>query len=87
MWILSEIDLFSSNPILKRYRSCPPGNSPELCNIDSCLNGDLHKAVDFHVMYTHSLHKLDKKMFSNATPTKGTSSYLRIFDPIDGVAP
>ena len=26
MWILPEMDIFSSNPVLKRYRSCPPGN-------------------------------------------------------------
>ena len=34
MWILPEIDIFTSNPVLKRYRSCPPGNIPELCNLD-----------------------------------------------------
>ena len=37
MWILTKIDLFVSNPILKGYRGLPPGNSPELCNIGSCL--------------------------------------------------
>ena len=26
MWILPEIDIFTSNPVLKRYKSCPPGN-------------------------------------------------------------
>ena len=28
MWILPEMDIFTSNPFLKRYRSCTPGNSP-----------------------------------------------------------
>ena len=36
MWILPEMDIFTSNPVLKRYRSCPPGNIPELCNLDYC---------------------------------------------------
>ena len=30
MCILPEMDLFASNLILKPYRSCSPGNSPEL---------------------------------------------------------
>ena len=28
MWILLEMDLFASDPFLKRYRGCPPVNSP-----------------------------------------------------------
>ena len=28
MWILSEMDLFAINPVLKRYRGHPPGNRP-----------------------------------------------------------
>ena len=28
MWILTEMDIITSNPVLKCYRSCPPGNSP-----------------------------------------------------------
>ena len=87
MWILPEMDIFTTNPVLKRYRSCPPGNSPELCNLDSFLNKYLHKAVDFHVRYTYSLHKIDLKKFSIYTPKKVTSAYLCIFVPIDGVNP
>ena len=87
MWILPEMDIFTSNPVLKRYRSCPPDNILESCNLGYCLNKGLHKAVDFHVRYTHSQHKLDPKRFSIATPKKGTSAYLSIFDTIDGVAP
>ena len=87
MWIFPEIDLFASNPVLKRYRGRPPGNSPELCNLDSCLNKYLHKAVECHVRYTNLLHKLDTKKFSIATLEKGTSAYPRIFYPIDGVTP
>ena len=47
MWILPEIYLFSRNLVLKRYRSRPPGNIPELFNIDSCLKKYLNKAVDY----------------------------------------
>ena len=54
MWILPEMDIFTSNPVFKSYRSCSPGNIPELFNLDYCLNKDLHKAVDCHVRYTHS---------------------------------
>ena len=79
MWNLPEIDLFATNPVLKRYRGRPPGNIPELCNSDSCSNEDLHKSVDYHVRYTHSLHKLDPKTCSIATPKKGTPSYLHFF--------
>ena len=54
MWILPEMDIFTSNPVLKCYRSCPPGNIPELFNLDYCLNRVLHKAVYCRVRYTHS---------------------------------
>ena len=81
------MNLFIRNPFLKRYRARPPGNIPELCIIDSYLNKDLHKAVDFHVRYTYSLHKIDLKKFSIYTPKKVTSAYLCIFVPIDGVNP
>ena len=87
MWILTDMDIFDSNPVLKSYRGRPPGNIPELCNIDSYINEYFHKSVEFHVWYTNSLHKLDPKIFSIAMPKKETSAYLWIFDPIDGVAP
>ena len=87
MCILPEMDIFASDSVFKLYRSRPPGNSPELCNLDSYLNYFLRKAVDFYVMYTHSLHKLDSKKFSIATPKKVTSAYLWVFDPIYGAAP
>ena len=87
MWILPEIDIFASDPVLKRYRGRPPGNSPELCNIDSCIKKKLQREVDFHVRYTHSFHKLYLKKFSIETPKKRTSKYLQIVDPIYGVNP
>ena len=77
--ILTEMDLLASKPFLKCYIGHPPCNIPELCNIDSCINKDLHKAVDCRVGYTHLLHKLDPKKFSIATPKKGTSVYLGYF--------
>ena len=80
------MDLFVSNPVLKRYRRCPPGNIPKLCNIDSYLCEDLHNAVDCNVRYTHSFHKLDPKKLSTATPRKGKPAYLWILDPIDGIS-
>ena len=59
MWILPEFDLFCRDPDLSRYLNRPPGNSPELCNLDSCLNEDVHKMVDVHVRMTNGMHKLD----------------------------
>ena len=67
MWILPEMDIFTIKTVLKRYRGRPPGNIRELFYLDSCLNKDLHKLVDYHVRYTHSLLKLDPKKFSIAT--------------------
>ena len=81
------MDILTSNPVLKLYRGCPHRNSLELCNLDSCINKDLHKAVDDHVRYTHSLHKLDLKKFIIEMSKKRTIAYLWIFDPIDSVAP
>ena len=87
MWILPEMDIFASNPVPKCYRVRPPGNSQELCNLDSCRNKYLHKEVVCHVWYTNPLHKLYPKIFSIATLKKGTLAYLIIFNPIDSVAP
>ena len=81
------MDIFASNPVPKCYRVRPPGNSQELCNLDSCRNKYLHKEVVCHVWYTNPLHKLYPKIFSIATLKKGTSAYLQIFDPIDGISP
>ena len=80
------MDILAISTALKFYRSCLPGNSPGHFNIYSCLNKHLHKAVDYHVRYTHSFHKFDPKRFSISTPQKGKPDYLWIFDPIDGVA-
>ena len=87
MWISPEIDLLSSNPVLKWHISRPSGNILELCNLDSYLNIDFHKGVDCHVRYTDFLHELDPAKFIIATPKKGTPDYLQIFDSIDGVYP
>ena len=85
MWILPEMDIFASDTDLKLYRGHTPGNSPEIFNLDSCMNKYFHKAVDCHVRYKDSLHKLDPKKFNIATPKKETSAHLRIFDPIESV--
>ena len=61
MWILPEIYILASESILERYKGSPHGNGPELCNNDSRLKEDLHKAVYFHVRYTHLLQKFDPK--------------------------
>ena len=87
MWILPEIDLFVRKPFLKQCKGCPPRNIPEICNIYSCLNKDLHKAVDFHFWYTYSLHKLYPKGLSIWNPKKVTSAYFWIFGIIYNVTP
>ena len=63
------------------------GNSPELCNLDSSLNKDLHEIVNRHIQFTSKLDKGDPCKFSISAPKVGTSSYIRIFDPSTGVAP
>ena len=78
MWILPEMDLFFINTALKGYRGRPPGNIPELCCLDSCLNRDFNKEVYCYVSYTHSLNKFDTKKFIITTPKKRTSDYIRI---------
>ena len=72
MWILPEMNLFANNPIIKRYRSRTPVNSPELYNINSFLKKYLHKAVDCHVRFKNSLYKLYPEKFIIETPKKGT---------------
>ena len=84
-WILPEHELFLDD--LNRYRGRPVRNSPELCNLDSSLNKDLHETVYRHIQFTSKLDKGDPCKFSISTPKIGTSSYLRIFDPSTGVAP
>ena len=54
MLILTEMNLFASDPVLKFYRGCPPENIPKLFHLDYFLNKYLYKAVDFYVRYTHS---------------------------------
>ena len=81
------MDIFTREPVLKCYKIHPPGNIPELCDIDSCPNKYLHKAVDCHVRYTHSFHKLDPKRFSISTLKKLIPAYIKILDPIEGIDP
>ena len=88
MWILPENNLYEVYGDMKAYIGRPAGNSPELCNLDSNLNQDVHLSVDMNVRYTESYHKDDPRKFSITTPKKGTSAYLRIFDPgPKGIAP
>ena len=47
--ILPEQNLYKDHPGLKRYYYRPPGDSPELCYLDSNLNEDLYRTVETHV--------------------------------------
>ena len=49
LWILPQLNLYQDQPELKKYYNWPPGNSPELCCLDSNLNKDLDKTVEVHV--------------------------------------
>ena len=74
MWILPEIYILASESILERYKGSPHGNGPELCNNDSRLKEDLHKAVYFHVRYTHLLQNIWSENIIIATPKKEASA-------------
>lgn len=87
-WILPQQDLFSDDPSLKAYTNRPVGNSPELCNLDSCLNKDIHEAVNKHIQLTTGFKKDDERKFRIETPLHGSRSYRRILDPSEsGIAP
>ena len=86
-WLLPVNDLFSDDTELKSYLGRPPGNSPKLMPLDSNLNEDIHKAVDFHVRMSAKLTNNDPRKLSLSTPKKGTDAYLKVVDPVDGVAP
>ncbi|GFH53203.1 hypothetical protein CTEN210_09679 [Chaetoceros tenuissimus] len=79
-WLLPEAGLFSKehDPSLKRYQGRPVGNSPELMPLDSCLNRDIHMAVDTACADTAAMKDDDPKKFSMRTPKHGTSAYLRL---------
>ena len=86
MWILPEQNLFQ-NDKLKAYRGRPAGNSPELCNLDSNLNEDVHKAVSLLVDNGNFLANDDPNKYTMSTPKEGTRTYVRVFDPENGIAP
>jgi len=79
-WLLPEAGLFSKehDPSLKRYQGRPVGNSPELMPLDSCLNRDIHMAVDTACANTSAMKDDNPKKFSMRTPKHGTSAYLRL---------
>jgi hypothetical protein len=54
---------------------------------DSCLNKDIHECVTWHLNATLNYDKDDKCKFLMATPRTGTSAYLRILDPDNGICP
>jgi hypothetical protein len=59
----------------------------EMMPLDCSLNQDIHMAVSRHVIVTTDLADDDPKKFSTSTPKRGTSAYLRIWDPVSGTAP
>jgi hypothetical protein len=88
-WILPQQDLYRDDLTLNRWRNsgAPPGNSPENMPLDNNLNKDIDDAVNRHVTWTRHLKDDDKRKFSNSTPVRGSSAYLRITHPETGVSP
>ncbi len=89
MWIRPQNKQFESRPEwkMKNYYGQPVGNSPELMQLDTSLNTDVHESVNCHNMLTNELPKNDPRRFGLFTPKDAASSYKQIFDPITGVAP
>ena len=56
MWILPKMDIFASNPILKCYIGRTFGNSPELCNIDSCKKNCTSQWIFMLGVHIHCIH-------------------------------
>jgi len=86
-WILPQNGLLKDNPALKRFWDRPIGDSPELMPLDNTLNKDIHEAVIRHMAATMNLEDDDPRKFSMSTPKRGASAYLRVNDPVEGVAP
>jgi len=73
-----------------RYDGRPIGNSPELMPLDCSLFKDVDFSMSFHIALTSWLppnHPEYAHRFSRATPALSRSSYMRILDPMTGVAP
>ena len=71
----------------KSHHGKPVGNSPEFIPLDTHLNQDVHQSHNLHATVTSHLPEDDPNKFSSSTPQRMLQSYMRIFDPIDGVAP
>jgi hypothetical protein len=86
-WLLPVNGLSEDDPELKNFVGRPVGNSPEMMPLDCSLNQDIHVAVSRHVVITADLPEENDKKFSTSTPLRGTSAYLRLWDPVSGTAP
>lgn len=65
-----------------RYYGRPVGNSPEMMPLDCTLNNDVDLEVQFHIAVTSSVCDADDRKFSLATPSRGTSAYLRVWENV-----
>ncbi len=55
--------------------------------LDNTLNKDIHKAVIRHMAATMKLDDDNPRKFSMSTLKRGSLAYLRVSNPIEGVAP
>ena len=71
----------------QRYAGRMVGNSPELNPLDNSGFRDLRCSIALNVAATWHLPKNNNLKFSLATPAEITRTFLRIWDPANGVAP
>jgi len=70
----------NNGKVVKRYRDCLPGDSPELMPLDNHLFGDLQEGAAKNVALTHYIKEGDPNAslkYSFATPRKVYSSLQR----------
>ena len=85
-WILPVKDLNANT----QYAGRPVGNSPELMPLDCSLFKDVDEAVARHIAVTCWIpkdHPSYNKRFSRSSTVISRSTYFRILDPVNGVAP
>ena len=70
-----------------RYAGRMVGNSPELNPLDNSVFRDARCAIALNVAAMWHLPKNHDLKFSLATPNDVTKTFLRIWDPANGVAP
>ena len=71
----------------KSYKGRPGGDQPELMPLDASLNWDIDCSLNMHVLLTSHLERDHPMKFRKDTPKQISKGILKIYDPLNGVAP